>query len=176
MKGPRGANTFVIKLFGCLLAIVVLLRPDAVFAQAGTTGGSVGKQDKSISGDSAGPSSGKSAPSTRNAPSKKNASSSQNKKSQDRRESGSQTSFNGTWNGLSIGGCFTHYSWTIQVSNGIISGNNATGRVSSGGSVNGYMMVMGNKYNFAGHARSGQASGSWIKTGDCSGRWTATKS
>lgn len=93
-----------------------------------------------------------------------------------RAETGSLASYNGAWGGVSSGGCIATWNWTIQVSNGIISGNNVSGRVSRAGSASGHMVVLGTTYIFAGHLGSSQASGTWTAGGGCSGRWTAAKS
>ena len=139
-----------------------------VFAQAGSTGGTVGKHDKSVSGEeeirekvrhgsvrSANPSHRVSSiPSGR----------------------GLVALYNGTWSGVSIGRCIAGWSWTLQVSNGIISGRTTSGRVSGGGSISGAMEVVGTTYNFVGQMHRDEASGTWKSRPGCFGTWTATRS
>jgi hypothetical protein len=154
------------------------LLPHGVFAQAGNAGGSVAKQSKSVSGDQetvklrktekapAGPSERKilkvHAPSERKSP-------------QPTSKAESLGIYNGTWSGLSTGACIPNYSWTVHVSNGMISGNNTSGNISRGGSLRASMIVNAYKYSVVGRANSTQASGTWATTGNCSGRWTATR-
>jgi hypothetical protein len=92
-----------------------------------------------------------------------------------RNPGGGLAGFDGAWAGLSTGHCIPNYNWTIQVGNGVISGG-ASGSVSRGGHVRASMMVNGYRYDVVGQARGSNASGTWSTTGDCSGRWTATKS
>jgi hypothetical protein len=84
--------------------------------------------------------------------------------------------FDGAWSGISTGSCIATWNWKIEVSGGIISGNNVTGRISNSGSIIGSMTVFGSKYDFSGHVNTAQGGGTWITTGNCSGRWTIAKS
>jgi hypothetical protein len=84
--------------------------------------------------------------------------------------------FDGAWSGTSTGSCIMTWNWKIEVSNGVISGNNVSGHISSSGSISGSMTVFGSKYDFSGHVNTAQGGGTWITTGNCSGRWTIAKS
>lgn len=153
-----------------MLIVAALSVPIAgpAFAQAGATGGTIGNRDKSVSG-------GEEAPRPRAAskPPVKRAS------QPARRREGAATlgsSFDGSWAGVSVGPCIGRFGWTLQVSNGIISGNNTTGQIARNGATNGDMVVLGKHYVFRGVSRtSGQASGTWISP-KCSGNWTAVRS
>lgn len=89
---------------------------------------------------------------------------------------GGVAGFNGTWAGLSTGDCIPNYNWTIYVNNGVISGTNTSGSLTRGGSVRASMLVNGSRYDVVGRASGSGASGTWVTSGDCAGRWTATKS
>jgi hypothetical protein len=93
-----------------------------------------------------------------------------------RREPGGNIAiFDGNWSGTSTGSCIPNYNWSIHVSNGIISGQQSNGSVSRGGFVNAVMTVNGYLYKVVGRANGSAASGTWSTTGNCSGRWTASR-
>lgn len=92
------------------------------------------------------------------------------------RPGGGLASYNGTWAGLSTGHCIPNYNWTIDVNNGVVSGSSTSGSVTGAGFVRASMMVNGYRYDVVGHARGSTASGTWTTTGNCAGRWTATRS
>jgi hypothetical protein len=135
------------------------------FAQAGSTGGTIGKQDKSVSGEE---DMRQKRGSVRRAPS--------HRVSPMPSARGSVGLYNGTWNGVSTGHCIAAWTWTLQVSNGAISGSGTNGRVTEGGAINGVMVVLGTAYNFVGHLNPKEASGTWTSRPGCFGGWTATKS
>lgn len=84
-------------------------------------------------------------------------------------------SSNGSWSGASTGPCIPTWPWTLQVSNGVISGSGTNGHVSPAGVWSGKMVVLGTAYNFVGQTSGSRASGTW-KSVECSGRWSANKS
>jgi hypothetical protein len=152
-----------------IFSIAACVNGSSSFGQtAGSTGGTIGKHDKSVSGEEdirkkvrhgsvrgANPSNrASSIPSGR----------------------GSVALYNGTWSGVSTGHCIAGWSWTLQVSNGIISGRATSGRVSGGGAIGGAMEVVGTTYNFVGHMHRDEASGTWKSRPGCFGTWTATRS
>ena len=167
MRGARLAGKSAFKAFCFLIVIALLLNPSTALAQAGSTGGNIGKQDKSVSGgqdESARPRVAKKPPAkpSRSAPA--------------RGESGPSAA-SGSWKGVSTGSCIPDWSWTLQVSNeGIITGSGTTGRVGRGGAGSGTMTVLGRDYNFAGHFGPSSGSGTWKRNDGCSGSWTGTKS
>ena len=150
-----------------LIAIALLLAPNGALAQAGSTGGNVGKQDKSVSGgqdESAKPhATRKASPKpSRTAPA--------------RREAGPPAA-SGSWKGVSTGHCIPDWSWMLAIgSDGIISGSGTTGHVGRGGAGSGIMTVLGRSYNFVGHFGASAGSGTWKRADGCSGTWTGTKS
>ena len=89
---------------------------------------------------------------------------------------GSVALYNDTYSVVSTGRCVPSWSWTLQVSNGIISGPTTSGRVSGGGAISGAMEVVGTTYNFVGHMHRDEASGTWKSRPGCFGTWTATRS
>jgi hypothetical protein len=129
-----------------------------MLAQAGSTGGVVGKQGKSVSG-------GEDAEPTRSAR--------EHKQPEPRAKSRSPASYEGTWHGVSTGPCIHDYTWTLDVRNGIMSSSSAEGHVSLGGTTNGSMTVLGTRYVFKGRPVSRSAiAGTWTRPDGCSGKWT----
>ena len=84
-------------------------------------------------------------------------------------------SYDGNWSGQSTGSCIPNYNWSIHVSNGVISGSQSNGSVTRGGFVRATMTVNGYLYAVTGRASTSTASGTWRTTGNCSGRWTASR-
>jgi hypothetical protein len=65
----------------------------------------------------------------------------------------------------------------VSVSNGVISGSGASGQVSRSGGVRGNATVLGFSFDFVGHFRGTQASGTLTGGAHhCPGSWTAMKS
>jgi hypothetical protein len=167
MRCAKLASRSAIKPLWFLIAIAVLFEPGAALTQAGSTGGNVGKQDKSVSGaqdeSAKRPRAQKTSPKpSRSAPA--------------RAETGASAA-SGEWKGVSTGRCIVDWSWTLQISGeGIITGSGTTGRVGRGGAGNGTMRVLGKNYHFAGHFGPSGGSGTWKREDGCSGKWTGTKS
>jgi hypothetical protein len=140
---------------------------EAAFAQAGSTGGMVGKSNKSISGG---------AEETERHTTRKQPAERASQPSRRTPRATSPASFDGSWAGMSVGPCIGHFGWNLQVSNGVISGSSTTGRITGSGATTGDMVVMGKHYIFRGTTRaSGNASGTWTSP-NCRGTWTAVRS
>jgi hypothetical protein len=84
-------------------------------------------------------------------------------------------SADGRWAGVSTGPCIPTWRWTLQVSDGVVSGSGATGQVSRAGAIRGVMKVLGKAYNFVGRMGGTTGSGTW-RSVECSGAWTAVRS
>jgi hypothetical protein len=178
MREPmRGARLAANRLAGksaiqplCfLIAIALLLAPQRALAQAGTTGGNIGKPEKSISGgqdESAKPHAAKKTPPKQSRSASAPA-----------RAAAGPAAASGAWKGVSTGSCIPDWSWTLQISNeGVITGSGTTGHVGRGGAGSGTMTVLGRDYNFVGHFGPSTGSGTWKRSDGCFGSWTGTKS
>ena len=151
-----------------IVAAVSVPFAGTAFAQAGSTGGTIGNRDKSISGGEE--------ETTRQAARKPPVKRASQPPRRGERAATLGSSFDGSWAGVSVGPCIGKFGWTLQVSNGVISGNNTTGQIARSGATRGDMVVMGKHYLFKGVSRaSGQASGTWTSP-SCSGNWTAVRS
>src|ERR1700722_7368824 len=140
----------------------------AAFAQAGSTGGMVGNHDKSISGGEE---------ETEHHAVRRPPATRASQPPRRREQAATLGSFDGSWAGVSVGTCIGQFGWKLQVSDGVISGNNTTGKIARSGATNGDMVVIGKHYLFKGVTRaSGNASGTWTSSPNCSGSWTAVRS
>ena len=151
-----------------IVAAVSVPFAGTAFAQAGSTGGTIGNRDKSVYGGEE--------ETKRRAARKPPVKRASQPPRRGRRAATPGSSFDGSWAGMSVGPCIGKFGWTLQVSNGVISGNNTTGQITRSGATNGDMVVLGKHYLFRGVSRaSGQASGTWTSP-NCSGHWTAVRS
>jgi hypothetical protein len=154
-----------VRLHWFLIAIALLLAPDAALAQAGSAGGNIGKQDKSVSG-------GQDTNAPPRAPKKASP-----KPGRGAARVESSPGASGSWKGVSTGKCILDWSWTLQISSeGIITGSGTTGHVGRGGAGAGTMTVLGKDYHFVGHFGASTGSGTWKRNDGCFGSWTGTKS
>jgi hypothetical protein len=166
MRCVKLASQSAIKPLWLLIAVAVLFQPHAALAQAGSTGGNVGKQDKSVSGGQD--------ESTK--PSRAKKASPKPGRSASAREQAGAPEATGEWKGVSSGSCIIDWSWTLQISSaGAITGDRTTGHVGRGGAGNGTMRVLGKDYYFAGHFGPSKGSGTWKRKDGCTGKWTGTR-
>lgn len=148
-----------------IFSIAACVNGSSSFGQtAGSTGGTVGKINKSVSGG------GEAA-----APELRAKSHATYRASVAPRSEALSGSADGTWAVSATPNCLPPWALTASVSNGVISGG-ATGLVSRNGAVKGNAVVLGMKFDFVGHFRGRQASGTLVGPNGCPGQWTATKS
>jgi hypothetical protein len=149
-----------------LLAATLVAMPAYAQMTPGSTGGTIGKTSKSVSGG------GEEASAEPRA--KPHAT---NRASVRPGSEARLGSFDGTWTVSATPGCLPAWSITSSVSNGVISGGGATGQVSRAGAVRGHAVVLGFSFDFVCHYRGGgQACGTLVDRNGCPGKWTATKS
>jgi hypothetical protein len=135
------------------------------FAQAGSTGGTLGKSNKSVSGG---------AEEVEQEPRAKSHAAKHAEPSP-RSESRATGSADGTWAVSAAAACVPPWTLTISVNNGVITGSGASGQVSRGGAIKGNAVVLGFKFDFIGHFRGREASGTFVGFNGCNGQWTGTK-
>ena len=160
-----GKLSRILAVVGSLAVLAPPLVDAPAFAQAGSTGGTIGKMNKSVSGG------GEEA-----SPEPRAKSHGTYRASVGPRSEGRSGSADGTWAVSATPSCLPPWALTASVSNGVISGGGATGQVSRAGAVRGNAVVLGMKFDFVGNFRGGQASGTLVGPNGCPGRWTATKS
>jgi hypothetical protein len=158
----KSSGALAIVVFAGLLTLHLFGAP--AFAQAGSTGGTVGKTDKSASG-------GSEEPARHNAKPR----AAKRESSRPTRETGSLAIFNGSWTGTASGRCILTWQITLQVDNGVISGTGASGQITRGGYGSGALVVFGVKFDVLGHFGAKEASGTFKGPDGCPGQWTLTK-
>jgi len=153
--------------FGIAAGLLLIASPQAL-AQSGSVGGSIGKEDKSVSGSQA-PARSLPQP-AQPAPRAKGAA-----RAGSSGGGGSAKSFDGVWTfvGVSSGNCSG--SVTLTISGGRLIGEGVTGSVSSNGAINAVGAANGVSGVSTGRLSGTTGSGSWQQSDGCSSRWTAQK-
>jgi len=175
MKNPFRYVT-ILAVLACLS---ISIAPKLASAQAGSAGGSIGNDDKSVSGSRSAPRSVEE-PERPARPSREDT----NESLRASRKSGSAGSggvgsFDGSWAVLLVGGPMCHgtASGSVVISGGTILGEGiATGRVStSGASYTAGRTREGISYTTSGHLSGRSGSGVFRRSDGCTGRWTASR-
>jgi hypothetical protein len=151
-----------------IAASLLLIASPQALAQSGSVGGSIGKEDKSVSGSQA-PARSLPQP-AQPAPRAKSAS-----RAGSGGGGGSVNSFDGVWTfvGVSSGNCSG--SVTLSISGGRLIGEGVTGSVSSNGAINAVGAANGVSGVSVGRLSGTTGSGTWQQSDGCSSRWTAQK-
>jgi hypothetical protein len=153
-----------------LLALLIPLAcgSSLTHAQSGSAGGSIGNDEKSLSGSRAGESS-------------KPARRSQGEADEPRRAArksggGGSSNFDGAWIVSSVGvTCQGTSSNAVVVTSGKIIGQNARGTVSPDGTVYGTSTSNGITVITTGRVSGRSGGGTFRQSDGCTGRWTASK-
>jgi hypothetical protein len=164
--GEMGKSSKPLAVIAVVGLLSLHLASTRAFAQAGSTGGTIGKTDKSVSGGD------------EDAPARHSAKPRAAKRaaSESREENRASGSADGAWAISATGRCVPPWSLTFLISDGAISGSGATGQISRGGSAHGNAVILGIKFDFIGHFGGRQATGTFVGPDGCPGQWTGTKS
>jgi len=151
-------------------ALALTIGPAATHAQ-GSAGGSIGNDDKAVSGSRPEP---RSAAPQRS--SRRSKSAEEPRPSSSRRSGGGGGSVDGAWVVSSAGvTCSDTYTETVVVTSGRIVGPNGSGTVSSNGSVSGVGNYSGIIVRSQGRMAGRSGSGTFQRSDGCTGRWTSSK-
>jgi hypothetical protein len=151
------------------LAVVVI--PGAALAQSGSAGGSIGNDEKSLSGSRQAP---RSVEPER--PARQSKPGAEERRSSSRKSGGGGGNFDGAWIVSAVGvTCSGSSSNAVVVTSGKIIGQTARGTVSPNGAV--YGTSSGNGLTIITTGRlSGRSGGGTFRQSDgCTGTWTASK-
>ena len=161
-----------------VLAVLLLaLASPSAFAQSGSAGGSIGNDEKSLSGTRQDSSAGRSAEPAPSARHSKPAA--DERRSSSRRGGGGGggggASFDGAWAVISVG-CGGSSSGAAVVTSGRVIGQGLSGTVSANGAVH-TLGQAGNgiTYISAGRLSGRSGFGTFRRSDGCSGTWTASK-
>ena len=164
-----------------LFAASMLAFQSAPALSQSAIGGSIGKQDKSISG---GGDEGGGSRSTsherereRERPShRERERSSHSERSASRSSGGGGGNFNGTWSVASSSASCGSSNISMGISGGrVVSPAGFSGSVSGGGSLHGQFSSNGHTGTFSGHLSSGSGSGSFRRSDGCTGSFSMAK-
>ena len=172
MIGGTGRTGWVSSFAIAVGFVLALLSPAA--AQSGSVGGSIGKEDKSVSGSQAPAPAARSVP-PQSAPSAPRAKSASRSNSGGGGGGGTSSSFDGTWTfvGVSSGNCSG--SVTLKISGGQLIGEGVTGSVTANGAISAVGASNGVSGVSKGRLSGSTGSGTWQQSDGCSSRWTAQK-
>lgn len=147
---------------GCAMSAV----QPAALAQSGSMGGSIGKQEKSLSGSQ------EEAAPPRRAPRREPV---ERRQAEPRRSGGGGGGYDGAWIVTALGSCEAAGTAAIVVTSGRIIGQGISGTVSGGGAIStvgniGSIVVYGSG-RFSGRT----AYGTYRQSNGCTGRFTGVK-
>jgi|ERR1700761_3915624 hypothetical protein len=155
-----------------ILFATLLLMPGLALAQSGSAGGSIGNDDKSISGSRSDPRSVE--PEAR--PSRSKPDSAEPRRTEPRRAArgGGGGNFDGAWVVVSVG-CGGTTTGAVMVTSGRIIGEGVTGFVSANGAASSVGYYNGVTVRGSGHLSGRSGSGTFRRSDGCGGSWTSTK-
>lgn len=151
-------------------ALAITIGPCAALAQSGSAGGSIGNDEKSLSG-------------SRSAEPGRSARRSKPEADEPRRSSsrrsgggGGGGNFDGAWIVVSVGiTCSGSSTTAVVVSSGKIIGQGLTGTVSAKGSARSVGNYEGLTVISSGHVSGRSGSGTFKRSDGCTGTWTSSK-
>jgi hypothetical protein len=159
-----------IRIAFCVILVAAALPTKAAQAQSGSAGGSIGNDEKSLSGSREKP---REVESSRPARRAKPASDEPRRAS---RASGSGGgSFDGTWVAVATGTPCGSSTERFVISGGSLSGELSSGSVSPNGATRTGGSVQGLSWTSTGRFSGRTGSGSFVRSDGCTGRWTASK-
>ena len=154
------------------LALALTVSPATTYAQ-GSAGGSIGNDDKAVSGSRPEPRSAAPQRSSRRSKSEEEPRRSSSRKSGG---GGGGGSAEGAWVVSSVGvTCPDTFTETVVVTSGRIVGANGSGTVSPSGSVSGVGNYSGIIVRSQGRMVGRTGSGTFQRSDGCTGRWTSSK-
>ncbi len=154
-----------IKLALFCVLLVAAIGPRTTLAQSGSAGGSIGNDEKSLSG-------------SRSSAPERPAQHARPESAAPRRGGGGggPGGFDGAWVVVSVGTTCSGGSTTaVVVSSGKIIGQGVSGTVSATGSASAVGNANGITIISSGHLSGRSGSGTFRQSDGCSGRWTASK-
>jgi hypothetical protein len=156
-----------------LASLVIAIGPGLALAQSGSSGGSIGNDDKSLSGSREAP---RSVESER--PARRSKPEAEEPRRTDRKSGGGGAgNFDGGWNFIGVGtNCQGSGSVAAIISGGRVVGQGVSGGVSPNGAYRAVAVGSdGVSLTATGRLSGNGGSGTYIRSDGCAGRWTASK-
>ena len=154
----------------CMFSVVVI-SPSNAFAQSGSAGGSIGNDEKSLSGS-------RDAPRTvePTKPARRSKPGAEEPRGGSRTSGGASGggNFDGAWATVSVG-CGGTANGAIVITSGRILGEGLSGHISPNGSATAAGAAGGVTWTSSGRFSSRSGSGSYRRSDGCVGSWTASK-
>ncbi|OCK59575.1 hypothetical protein LMTR3_18105 [Bradyrhizobium sp. LMTR 3] len=152
------------------LAISAVISGPAV-TQSGSAGGSIGNDEKSLSGSREAPREVESSkPARRNKPE-----ADEPRRASRKSGGGGGGDFDGSWVAVAVGTPCGSSTERFVISGGRISGDLSSGSVSPNGSTRSGGSIQGLSWTNTGRFSGRSGSGSFVRSDGCTGRWTASK-
>ena len=157
------------------LAILAAISGGAV-AQSGSAGGSIGNDEKSLSGSREAPRAVESSkPARRGKPEADEPRRTSRKSGGAGGGGGGGGNFDGSWVSVAVGTPCGSATERFVISGGRISGELSSGSVSTNGATRSGGSVQGLSWTSTGRFSGRSGSGSFRRSDGCTGRWTASK-
>ena len=148
----------------------------AALAQSGSAGGSIGNDEKSLSGSREAPRAVEpSKPARRAKPESDEPRRASRKSGGGGGEGSGGGNFDGAWVAVAVGTPCGSSSERFVISGGRISGDLSSGSVSPNGATRTGGSVQGLSWTSTGRFSGRSGSGSFVRSDGCTGRWTASK-
>ena len=158
----------------CAALISAALPIDATLAQSGSAGGSIGNDEKSLSGSREAPRAVESSK-----PARRGKSEAEEPRRASRKNGGGGGggggSFDGTWVAVAMGSPCGSSSERFVISGGSISGELSSGSVSPNGATRTGGSVQGLSWTSTGRFSGRSGSGTFQRSDGCVGSWTGSK-
>ncbi|PDT85736.1 hypothetical protein CO669_31130 [Bradyrhizobium sp. Y36] len=156
-------------LLSAALAIAVM--PDIAHAQSGSAGGSIGNDEKSLSGSRETPRAAEpSKPARRSTPA-----AGESGRAPQRSSGGGGGNFDGAWVLTSVGATCAGSTDTVVITSGRLVGQYGTGQVSPSGATSGTGAAGGLTWTMSGRFSGRSGSGTFKRSDGCVGTWTGSK-
>jgi len=154
-------------LLSAVLAVIVM--PDAVRAQSGSAGGSIGNDEKSLSGSRGSP------PTAEPSRPARRAKAANDEPRRAPQRSGGSGNLDGAWVLTSVGATCAGSTDTVVITSGKLVGQYGTGQVSPNGAVSGTGAAGGLSWTMSGRFSGRSGSGTFRRSDGCTGSWTGSK-
>jgi hypothetical protein len=164
-----------IKIVLCAVLISAALPAEETLAQSGSAGGSIGNDEKSLSGSREAPRTVESSKPARRGRPEAEEPRRASRKSGGGGGSAGGGNFDGTWVAVAMGSPCGGSSERFVISGGSISGELSSGSVSPNGATRTGGSVQGLSWTSTGRFSGRSGSGSFVRSDGCTGRWTASK-
>ena len=161
-----------IALHALLISVAI---SGAAVAQSGSAGGSIGNDEKSLSGSREKPRAVESSRPARRAKPKSDEPRRASRKSGGGGGGGGVGQFDGAWVVVATGTPCGGSTERVVISGGRITGEWSSGQVGPNGSSTGHGSAGGLSWTSSGRMTAHSGSGSFVRSDGCTGRWTSSK-